>query len=231
MQAHDVMTTNVIAVGPDTNIREAAKLLVQHKISAVPVIDASGKLVGIISEGDLMRRPEAGTDRHPSWWLSLFISPEEQTHNYVRSHGLRASDVMTRHVVTVREDTPLEEVARLLEKHRIKRVPVVRGSQVVGIVSRADLLHGLIARQTAAQATADDRTIKAAVLAGLAEAGISQLLVSVVVSGGKVHIWGVAASAEEKEAIRIAAESAPGVKEVQIEVSVAPRAVRAMIQE
>jgi CBS domain-containing protein len=225
------MTTNVIAVGPDTDIRETASLLVQHRISAVPVLDQSGNLLGIISEGDLMRRPEAGTERHPSWWLSLFLSPEEQTHNYVKSHGRRASDVMTRHVVTVPEDAPLEQVASILEKHRIKRVPVMRAGKVVGIVSRADLLHGLVARRAPTKVSADDRTIRAAVLNGLAEAGISQKLLSVVVSDGKVHIWGVAASDEEKDAIRIAAETALGVKEVQMEVSASPRATRAMIQE
>jgi CBS domain-containing protein len=231
MQAHDVMTTEVIFVRPDTNIREAAKLLINNRISALPVIDPAGKLVGIISEGDLMRRPEIGTERHPSWWLSMFISPEGQTHNYVKSHGHRASDVMTRHVFTVEEDTDLEDVATILEKHRIKRVPVMRGEKVVGIVSRADLLHGLVARQAAAKASADDRTIKAAVLRELAEAHVSQGLLSVVVSGGKVHIWGMVFSEEQKDAIRIAAESPQGVKEVQMEVNVAPRTGHAVMKE
>jgi CBS-domain-containing membrane protein len=230
MQAHDVMTTDVIAVGPDTDIREAARLLVQHHISAVPVIDKTGKLAGIVSEGDLMRRPESGTERRPSWWLSIFLGPEEQTHAYVKSHGRRAADVMTSNVITVDEHTPLEQVASVLERYRIKRVPVTRDGKVVGIVSRADLLHGLIARQAGRMPSVDDRTIKAQVLKGLAEAGISQTLLSVVVSAGKVHIWGVVENEEEREAVRIAAEGAPGVKEAQLEVNVMPRA-KAMMME
>ena len=231
MQAHDVMTSDVIAVGPDTDVREVARILVQNRISAVPVIDEAGKLVGIISEGDLMRRPESGTERHPSWWLSLFVGAEEQAHVYVKQHGRRASDVMTSNVVTVDEHTPLEHVAHVLEKHRIKRVPVTRNGKVTGIVSRADLLHGLIARQSAHMPTVDDRTIKAEVLKGLAEAGISRTLLSVVVSGGKVHVWGVVETEEEKEAVRVAAESAAGVKEVQLEVNAMPRGARAVMME
>jgi CBS-domain-containing membrane protein len=195
------------------------------------VIDKTGRLAGIISEGDLMRRPESGTDRPPSWWLSLFLGPEEQTHAYVKSHGRRAADVMTTGVVTVDEYAPLEHVAHVLEKHRIKRVPVVRQGKIVGIVSRADLLHGLVARQAAHMPSVDDRTIKAEVIKGLSEAAISQTLLNVVVSGGKVHIWGVVENEEEKEAVRIAAEGAPGVKDVQLEVNAMPRGTRAVMLE
>jgi CBS domain-containing protein len=231
MEAHDVMTTNVISVTPDANIREAAKLLIDHRISAVPVIDRSGKLVGIISEGDLMRRPESETEHRRSWWLSLFMQPEAQTHEYVKIHGRRAADVMTTDVITVDEHTSLEHVATVLEKHRIKRVPVIRGGKVVGIVSRADLLHGLVARKVSHMPSADDRSIKAAVLKGLAEAGVSQTLLGVVVSGGVVHIWGVVPNEEEKEAVRVAAETAPGVKEIQLEVNTMPRSSRAVMME
>jgi CBS domain-containing protein len=231
MQAHDVMTTEVICVEPDTDVRATARLLVENRISAVPVIDKAGKLVGIISEGDLMRRPESGTERHPSWWLSLFLSPEDQTHAYVKSHGRRAADVMTPNVVTVDEHTPLEQVANVLEKHGIKRVPVVRDGKVVGIVSRADLLHGLIARQAGHMPSRDDRAIKADILQGLTEAGISKTLLSVVVSAGKVHIWGMVTTEEELEALRIAVENARGVKEVHFEVKTMPRGARAVMME
>jgi CBS-domain-containing membrane protein len=231
MQAHDVMTPQVIAVEPDTDVREIAKLLVEHRISAVPVVDKSGKVVGIVSEGDLMRRAESGTERHTSWWLSLFLQPEDQTHAYVKTHGHRAADVMTDRVITVEENTSLEHVADLLEKNRIKRVPVLRDGKMVGIVSRADLLHGLVARQAGQTPSADDRTIKQAILKGLRDGAIPQTLLSVVVTSGVVHVWGVVETEEQREAVRIAVEEAPGVKQVEFGVNVMPRGARTVMVE
>lgn len=126
-----------------------AKLLLRRGISAVPVVDADRRVIGIVSEGDLMRRPEAGTECKPSLWLRLISSDEDAARDYVKVHGRHAADVMTRDVVTIDEETSLPEIATILEKHRIKRVPVVRGGPIVGIVSRADLLHSLAAHQPA----------------------------------------------------------------------------------
>jgi CBS domain-containing protein len=221
VQASDIMTSPVVSVTPDTDVRTTAKKLLEHRISAVPVVDG-GQLVGIVSEGDLMRRTEAGTERQPSWWLAWLTDAEAQSRSYVKSHSRRVADVMTARVVTVTEDTPVEEIAALLERKRIKRVPVVRDGVLVGIVSRADLLHGLIARRDSAAST-DDRSIKAAVLNGLADAGISERLLNVVVSGGTVHIWGTAESPQEAEAIRVVAETAPGVRKVECNVDVPVR--------
>src|SRR3972149_2283575 len=151
MHAKDVMTTQVVTVSLDAPVAEIAKQLVQRRISAVPVVDADGRPVGIVSEGDLMRRPETGGERHPSWWLALVAEAETQDREYVKSHGGRARDVMTRDLVTVTEEASLEEIATLLEKHRIKRVPVVREGKLVGIVSRANLLQGIVARQCVPQ--------------------------------------------------------------------------------
>jgi CBS domain-containing protein len=137
------MTTQVVTVLPDTSVREVAKMLLINRISAVPVVDTEGRILGMLSEGDLMRRTETGTDEHHSWWLALFADLRVEA--FVKSHGLHANDVMTREVISVSEDAPLDEVATLLERHRIKRVPVVRDGKLVGIVSRANLLHGLVA--------------------------------------------------------------------------------------
>jgi CBS-domain-containing membrane protein len=229
MQAKDIMTSPVITVTPDSDIRETAQRLLEHRISAVPVVDKAGRLVGIISESDLMRREDAGTGRQASWWLSLFSDPERQMRAYVKSHSLRVADVMTANVVTVEEDTPVDEVADLLGRKGIKRVPVMRNGGVVGIVSRADLLRGLIARRASREASADDRAIKAAVLKGFAEAGVNERLLNVVVSGGTVHIWGVAESEKERDAIRVAAESAPGVGSVQCNVDAIPDSARKVL--
>lgn len=139
MKAKDIMTTTVATVQPEASIKDIAKLLLERRISAVLVVDPDGQLLGIVSEGDLMRRSETGTERHPSWWLSLVADPEERAMTYVRSHGGHASDVMTRDLVSVGPDAALEDVAETLEKHRIKRVPVLRDGELIGIVSAAPI--------------------------------------------------------------------------------------------
>jgi CBS domain-containing protein len=229
VQASDIMTAPVVTVTPETTVRDTAKCLLEHRISGVPVVDRAGKLVGIVSEGDLMRRRESGTERRPSWWLALFSDAESQARAFVKQHGGRVSDVMTRRVVTIAEQTPLEEVADTLEKNRIKRVPVMRNGELVGIVSRADLLHGLAARQDAASVSADDRTIKQALVSALDEAQIDRRLLKVVVVGGVVRIWGVVDTPEQKHAVRVAAESAPGVKAVHLNVDAVPASARAVM--
>lgn len=229
MYARDVMTTGLVTVCPEASVREIARLLVDNHISAVPVVDTDDRLQGIVSEGDLIRRPETGTLRHPSWWLDLLAEPEEKALNYIKSHGAHARDVMTRRLVTVGEDASLEEVASALETHRIKRVPVVRDGRLVGIVSRADLLHGLIARRSAETPSHDDRSLAEAVMSALIDAGIRRNFVNVVVSGGVVHLWGAVESDAEKRAARVAAENVLGVKDVQDEIGVLPQSVRAVM--
>jgi CBS domain-containing protein len=229
MQASDVMTSPVITVTPQADVRETAERLLDNRISALPVVDDAGTLVGIVSEGDLMRRAETGTQRRPSWWLSLLSDPDGQARSYVKSHGRRVADVMTSRVITVEEDTPLATIAETLEKHRIKRVPVMRKSKLVGIVSRADLLHGLIAGRSAPTPSRDDRAIKAAIIDNLAEAGISRRLLNIVVSGGNAHIWGVVETQDEFDAIRVAAEDAPGLKSVACNIDVLPATARAVM--
>ncbi len=218
MRAGDVMTADVVTVGPEAWVGEIARLLLEHRISAVPVVDAAGRLVGIVSEGDLVRRAETGTLPRRAWWLDLLTDPAVEAREYVKTHGRRAADVMTRGVVTVGVDTPLEDVARLLERHRIKRVPVVRAGRVVGIVSRADLIRALavrpIERRTAV--VADDRTVREAVLAVLrAQPWWVGTYRQVTVVDGVAHLWGLVRSPAERDAMRVAAESVPGVRGVE----------------
>ncbi len=229
MQAKDVMSTDVVTVGLETSVRDIARRLVEHRISAVPVLDRDDLVVGIVSEGDLIRRPETGAERQISWWLRLFAEPAENARDYVKSHGLKAEDVMTGDVITVSEDAPLEEVATLLERHRIKRVPVVRDRKVVGIVSRANLLHGLVAGAVASAPTTNDREIREALHGALAEAGVRKEFVSVVVCDGVVQLWGVVETGAEKSAMRVAAENTPGVKRIEDHVGVLPGTLRAVL--
>ena len=166
MDAKDVMTPNVITVNEQTDVATIAKLMIERHISAVPVVDKNGKILGIVSEGDLIRRPEEGTEAPKSWWLALLEAPEDAARAYAKSHGQSASDVMTQNVISVGEDTPVVEVATLLEKNRIKRVPVLRDGRPVGIVSRANLIQALASRPAAAPVvSADDKTLRQIILA------------------------------------------------------------------
>lgn len=226
MQAKDVMTTAVVTIGPNVTVREIARLLLERRISAVPVVNAEGRLMGIVSEGDLIRRPESGTERPLSWWLSLLASSEEQAHHYLKTRGLRAADVMTRGVVTVAEDTPLDAIAALLERRHIKRVPVMRFGALVGIVSRANLLHGLIAHKEMAPPSTDDRLLRVAVLQSIGAAGAG-CFINAVMEKGTAYLFGAVESKSEKEAARVAAERTPGVVRVVDEIGVFPPMVQA----
>jgi CBS-domain-containing membrane protein len=228
MRAKDVMTSPFVTVGPDATVQEIATLLIERRVSGVPVLDQGERVVGIVSEGDLLRRVEHADERHRSWWLRLLSDPATDAAEYVKTHGRRAADVMTRDVVTVGVDTPLHEIAALLEERRIKRVPVVQDGRLVGIVSRANLLHGLAAWPVAAPApTIDDQAIRATILTTLrVEVGGMTKFVNVVVSQGVVDLWGATDSSEVKRAIRVAAENAPGVREVRDRVGILPYMVR-----
>ena len=224
MLAIDVMTTQVVTVLPETSVREVARMLLINRISAVPVVDGNGRILGMLSEGDLMRRAETGTDERHSWWLSLVTDLRVEA--FVKSHGLHAKDVMTREVISVSEETPLDEVATLLERRRIKRVPVVRDGKLVGIVSRANLLHGLVALRAGPTPSGGDQGIRAAIIDALVKVGIPRHFLNVVVSNGVVHLWGAAQSESERDAVRIAAETTPGVKRIENHMFVLPARLR-----
>lgn len=228
MQAKDVMTTPVVTVALKSSVEDVARLLLERRISAVPVVDAAGRVQGIVSEGDLMRRAETGGERHRSWWLALFAGDDGLATDYVKSHGRTAADVMTPKVVTVGERTPLEKIATLLERHHIKRVPVVRNGKLVGIVSRANLLHGLVARKAAGgPPAASDREIRTRIRKELERAGVDRPYVNVVVARGVVELWGFVDTNAQKRALGIAARSVKGVKQVVDNVTVMSAMLRA----
>ncbi len=223
MKAKDVMTTEVVYADPETSVRAIAQTLLKRRISAVPVIDDGGRVIGIVSEGDLMRRPESETDRPRSWWLKLLETPEDRASQYLKSHGLTARDVMTREPITVTEDTPLEEIAIILERKAIKRVPVLRNGKLVGIVTRADLLHGLVARAgQAVKPVPLAPPTREAVIAEIGDAGLSLHYVNVVIADDAVHLWGGVNSALERDAIALAAKRTPGVTRVENHLVVIP---------
>jgi len=218
MKAGDVMVKDVIMLRSDDTVQKAAQVLLDHRISAAPVLDAAGRLAGMISEGDLMRRSEIGTEKRRSWWLHLLASPEFEARDFVKSHAVRVADVMTRDVVTATEETSLEQVASLLEKHGVKRVPIVRDGTVVGLVSRANLLQAFASEvaRPSVEIGASDRTIRERIVDRIRSLPWGMpWLVTVTVQDGVVELWGPIGSDEERQALRVAAESTPGIKEVR----------------
>jgi CBS domain-containing protein len=225
MKAADVMVSAVISVRPNARVEEVASILLTNRISAVPVIDEEEKLIGIVSEVDLMRRAEAGTDRSRSWWLEYLTGKQVLAAEYVKSHSHKVTDVMTRSVITATPETPLAEIASLLERNRIKRVPIVQNGKVVGIVSRANLLQalaGMPVKNAAAAASAGDSQIRDEVLSRLNAQLWRPSMLNVTVRDGIVDLWGFVTSDDEKKATRIAVESIPGVKTINDHLTIPP---------
>jgi len=215
MNARDIMTSVVFTITPDTTIRQVADVLLACGISGLPVVDGQ-RLVGIVSEGDLLRRHEIGTDRRSrrgSWWTRFWRGAADPA-EYVRSHAVRAADVMTTAVVSVAEDTPAARIAGLFEKHGIKRIPVLRGSLLVGIVTRANLVHALALAARPVSTSQSDDTIRSRLLRELDAQDWWHASSSVLVEEGIVHFWGVYESEDAKRAARVAAENVPGVRAI-----------------
>ncbi|MEJ0020302.1 MAG: CBS domain-containing protein [Acetobacteraceae bacterium] len=216
MIARDVMTRTVISVPPDATVADAVTLMLDRGISGLLVVDTAGTLAGVVTEGDLLRRDELGTERRRSWWLRLIASPGRQAADFTRTHGRKVADVMTRDVISVNAGAPLEEIVALMEEHRIKRVPVLEGDRVVGVVSRADLLRALaVAAREHGATAADDSTIRESILDTLTrETWAPRTTLSVTVVNGVVDLWGTIGNDQERRAICIIAENTPGVKKV-----------------
>lgn len=219
MLAKDVMSTPVVAVGPRTTVREIAALLIARRVSGVPVV-AHRRVVGIISEGDLVRRYEIGTERDPrdeNWW-QRWLFPATSPAAYVATHALYAQDIMTRDVVTVSEATPLARIVALFERHRIRRVPVLQGGELTGIVTRADVVKAFatsaVARARGVEQHGDEE-IRAQLLTELRQHPWWHRQSVVNVEHGVVHYSGVMNSANEADAARVAAENIAGVRRVE----------------
>ncbi|NQV57525.1 MAG: CBS domain-containing protein [Rhodospirillales bacterium] len=226
MFAKDIMTTNVITVGPDQTVAEIAKLLINRRISAAPVVDENGKILGIVSEGDLVHRVLGDNEVRRSWWLSFLGDPSDVPAEYAKLHGRKARDVMTKDVVTAPSFTPINSIAEMLEKKRIKRVPIVDNGKLMGIVSRANVIQALIGQTDKApkEASPSDQAIRTSLLEEFNEHPWSSASTyNIVVKDGIVRYWGFVESEEAKEAMRIAAENIPGVKSVESNLGVAAR--------
>jgi CBS domain-containing protein len=220
MKAKDVMTEHVITVAPNASIVEALQLMLQNRVSGLPVVDRSGNLVGIVTEGDFLRRVETGTERRRPRWVEFILGPGAIAKDYVHTHARRIDEVMTAEVETVGEDTPLEDVVALMENRRVKRVPVMGGTKLVGIVSRANLLHALATLSREVEPGAkSDATIRAAVLAMLdRQSWAPRHMIDVVVRNGVVELWGTVIDPDQRDAARVVAETVPGVTAVKCHI-------------
>jgi CBS domain-containing protein len=215
MRAHQIMTRSVITVTPETSIVDAANLMLQRHVSGLPVVDAAGKLVGVVSEGDFIRRSEIGTGRKRGRWLRFILGPGKSASDFVHEHGHKVGEVMTKSPLTITEDTALAEIVALMEKNNVKRLPVVQGDRVVGIVSRANLLQAVasLARQVP-DPTADDDHIRSRVIDALEKFDWCPFGLSVVVRDGIVHLSGVITEERARQAAIVAAENVQGVTNV-----------------
>jgi CBS domain-containing protein len=212
----DVMTRNCITIAPDATVEEAVNLMLNRHISGLFVVDKAGELAGVITEGDLLRRDELGTQRNRPWWLRLLASPARQAADFTQANGRHVRDVMTEDVLSIAQDAPLEDVVEAMETNRIKRLPVTANGKVVGVVSRADLLRALIGRvRTAEPLATDDRAIRTAILNALeAQSWAPMTTLNVTVADSVVDVWGTITNDEERHAIRVVVENTPGVKTV-----------------
>jgi CBS domain-containing protein len=223
MRARDLMTTSLVTIPPDAPVEAVARVLSDRGISGAPVVDSSGRLLGMVTEGDLIRRLAAVEDRPKSWFVGLFQSAEAQAARYARTRGRKARDVMTTDLVTVTEDTPIEHIAHLIEEKNIRRVPVVRDGKLVGVVSRADLLRALVAPPQSISAEAPDSRIRAQLVQAMREQPwVDTYFIFPEVKDGVVTFYGFCRSETVKQGLRVLAEGVPGVKEVRFETEAAP---------
>ena len=218
MKAIDVMVRDVVTVKPGDDVNHAIALLAEHDVSALPVVDDSGAVVGVVSEADLMHRDEIGTRRQRSWWMEAVTPGVRIAGEYAKEHGHKVAEIMSGNVVSASEDTPLGEIAGLLEKHRIKRLPVLRDGKLVGIVSRSNLIQALAASHAqvaATDGTIGDRGIRLELLDRMSDQTWTDFgSRNVIVRDGVVHLWGLVGSDEERKALLALAEDVPGVKSV-----------------
>jgi CBS domain-containing protein len=224
MQARDIMTRSVITIGPETPLREIVAIMLDKHISGLPVVAHDGKIIGIVSQSDLLHRAELGTERKHKWWFRTFGDSNTLAKEFAKAHGLKAHDVMSRHVVSVREDSELRDVADILENHRIKRVPVVQNGLLVGLVTRGDLVRAL----SLVQLSKPTGKVENAALHKMlrdrirGQSWLNKSYVNVTVDNGVVELWGFVDSEDERSALRVLVEETSGVTRVEDNVKVGP---------
>jgi CBS domain-containing protein len=223
MKTQDIMTREVATVRPETSVREIAALMMEKNISGVPVVSDDGAIVGIVSEGDLLHRAEVGTERKHKWWFRFFADSDAAAREYAKAHGLSARDVMSRYVISVRDDADLRDVADILDSHRIKRVPVLHDGRLVGIISRHDLVRALSQVQASSTPVKLDNAALHKTLRDRfkSQSWLNDAYINVAVNDGVVELWGLVVSADQHRALRTLVEETPGVRRVEDRLTLA----------
>ncbi|MBR0697850.1 CBS domain-containing protein [Bradyrhizobium lablabi] len=215
MRAHQIMTKHVIGVSPHTSILEAANIMLRCHVSGLPVLDEDGTLRGMVSEGDFLQRAEIGTGRKRSAWLELFTGVGRAATDFVHERGREVEDVMTTNPITVEEQTPLDEIVHLMQKHGVKRLPVVNDKTMVGIVTRADILQAVASMaRDVPDPTADDSHIRDRIVRDISATAWRPAGFQVWVRNGVVHLYGLIFDERARQAAIVLAENMSGVKEV-----------------
>ena len=215
MRTHQIMTRKVITVGAAASIVDAANIMLENHISGLPVVDEAGKLVGILSQGDFVRRAEIGTQRKRGRWLKLLLGPGKVASDFVRERGRKVGEIMTLDPCTVTEDATLEDIVQLMERNNVKRLPVLRGERLVGIVTRSNLLQAVaeLARDVP-DPTADDDHIRNHIITSIEKTDWAPFGLGVIVRNGNVHLSGVITNERSRQAAIVAAENVSGVRKV-----------------
>ncbi len=220
MHAHEIMSRHVITINADALVTTAIRLMMSHRIGGLPVIDAEGKLIGILSESDFLRRVEIGTEKRRGRWLALLAGADQVALDFARQHGRKVGEIMSPNPITIGEDTPLEQIVRLMESHNVRRFPVIRREEVVGMVTRADFLAAIANRSLEPGSYSDDdNAVRGAVLAALSQASWRPCALNVSVHEGVVVLRGTVKSDDDQKAVVVAAENVPGVKRVEDQLS------------
>ena len=229
MNAQETMTKDVITVGPETTVGEIAGLLVRHRISAVPVLAEDDRVVGIVTQTDLGHRSETGTEKKRKWWLDVFADTDVKAREFIKSHGVKAEDVMSRVVVSVAKDASLSEVAEILDTHRIRQVPVMEGGKLMGMISRTDLVRKLAEVTVSAPAVRPDNgTLQKAIWGQIkAQPWLKAAYINLAVKDGVVELWGAVDSEEQRRALRVLVEGVSGVQKVENNVGLFPKIIAA----
>jgi len=215
MKVADIMTRDVVCVPPDASVRDAARLMLEHRISGVPVVDAERRVLGVVSEGDLLRRPEIDTERPDRGWLSIFVSDETRARELIKSRGGVAREVMTQPAICVTPETSVEEAVRTMERHGVKRLPVLEQGKLAGLMTRADVVRAWL-RQQKPPASESDRELRERVAERLRSlAWTESARINVEVEAGVVQLWGTVESTTQRDAIVVAISGLDGVKDVQ----------------
>lgn len=216
MKAHEVMSRNVISVKPSTLVREVAALLAEKRISGVPVVSEDGQVVGIVSETDLLHRAELGTDKPRKSWMTIFADADQLARDYTKTHGLHASQIMSRHVVSVSDETELRDVVNMFDRHRFKRIPVIRDGKLVGMITRGDVVRALNRQSPAVSGgQVSDADLQQTLLKKIRDTKwLFDSFLNLAVKDGVVELWGMVGSDDQRKALTVIIEETPGVKRI-----------------